>query len=44
MTLPQERGKNYLVACPWLVREVFKTLIWKTHYYYDYVMEFTEGR
>ncbi|MCM4170359.1 hypothetical protein DHD32_02615 [Arenibacter sp. TNZ] len=38
----QERLEEYLVACPWLVREVFRPNLENSDYYYDYVMNFTE--
>ncbi len=38
----QERLEEYLVACPWLVREVFRANLDNTDQYFDYVMNFTE--
>ena len=38
----QERLEEYLVACPWLVREVFRANLDNSDQYFDYVMNFTE--
>jgi hypothetical protein len=38
----QERLKEYLVACPWLVNEVIRANVDNTGQYFDYVMNFTE--
>ena len=38
----QERLEEYLVACPWLVREVIRANLDNTDQYFEYVMNFTE--
>ncbi|MCM4151748.1 hypothetical protein DHD05_09110 [Arenibacter sp. N53] len=38
----QERLEEYLVACPWLVREVFRANLDNSDQYFDYVMNFTD--